>query len=109
MLGKNIKKGGPNAKSDYIKPDPTEGNVTKEKGIAMPKNGTRKPGMAPNEKEGETYTKKGPKVLRKKYPANEEALKVHIMGELNKQRRKESIARGQDELKHKAYLKGEKS
>ena len=106
---KDYKRGGPHTPYGYIGPDQTEGSVAKDSAIAMPKNGTRKPGMSPNEKEGTTYLGKGPKVLRKKYPANEEALKIHLLEELEKDRQKRKTARGQTELKHDAYVKGKKT
>ena len=107
VSGKNVKIGGPKPGYKYVGKDYTEGNVTKESGVAMPKN------VKPKAMPGEKGTQGRSNVLKKRYPANEEALKA-TLAEKNaeaarQERDKLKRARGQSELKHDAYVKGKKT
>ena len=108
VLGSNVKRGGPNGSSKYLKDDPREGIISGEKNIAMPKNNTVKRKAIPGEKSSDKSN-----VLKKRYPANEEALKA-TLAEKNaaaaaEERDKLKRARGQSELKHDAYVKGKRT
>ena len=98
-LGKT-KSGGPTNASKYIG-QINGGDAYKEKNVKMPK------------RKGESVTEKDIAKVRKKYPANEEALKA-TLAEKNaeaaqRERDKLKRARGQSELKHDAYVKGKRT
>lgn len=100
MASSNTKRGGPTGTSQYAG-QINGGDAYKEKTVKMPKRGA------------ETSTEKDNAKLRKRYPANEEALKA-TLAEKNaeyaqKEYEKLKRARGQSELKHDAYVKGKRT